>query len=93
MRLLLAAAASVALSACASQESTLTSATAPVVVTTASSDLTPQTKLVCHKESSLGSQMLHNVCEAPRSEADRAATQEGLRQMAPPNAVTVRAPG
>jgi hypothetical protein len=94
MRTVLAAAAVVlSLSACASQESSLSSPTAPVIVATNASDLTVKTKLVCHKESSLGSQMLHTVCEAPQTEAERNATQQMLRGMAPPNAVTARAPG
>jgi hypothetical protein len=37
--------------------------------------------------------MLRTVCEAPQTDAERNATQQTLRNMAPPNSVTVRAPG
>ena len=87
MRTLFIAAAVLSLSACASNESGLVSATAPVVVASNSTELTAQTKLVCHKEASLGSQMLHTVCTAPQSDADRNATQQELRNMATPNSV------
>jgi starvation-inducible outer membrane lipoprotein len=87
MRSLLIAAFVLSLSACAS-DSGLVSTTAPVVVASSNTELNAQTKLVCHKEASLGSQVLHNVCVAPQSEADRNATQQDLRNMAAPNAVT-----
>ncbi len=92
MRTVLIAAAVLSLAACASQESDLHSPTAPLIVATNGTDLNGQTKLVCHKEASLGSQMLHTVCEAPQTDADRNATQQALRNMAPPTA-TFKAAG
>lgn len=88
MRSLSIAAVVLCLSACASQESGLTSATAPVVIASNGTQLNAKTELVCHKEASLGSQMLHTVCEAPQTDADRNATQQQLRNMAPPNSVS-----
>jgi hypothetical protein len=93
MRILLAAGVALSLTACASQEPTLQASTAPLIVASNPGALTADTKLACHKEASLGSHMLHTVCEAPQSEADRNAMQQGLRNIAPPNAVTARAPG
>jgi starvation-inducible outer membrane lipoprotein len=93
MRILLTAAIALSLSACASQDPTLTSPSAPVIVAAATADINSQTKLVCHKEASIGSQMLHTVCEVPQTEAERNATQQTLRNMAPPNSVSVKAPG
>ena len=87
MRRFFIAAVVLSLSACASQESALVSSSAPVIVANDTTQLTPETKLVCHKEASLGSQMIHTVCEAPQSDADRNATQQQLRNMAPPNSV------
>ena len=84
MRRLFVAAVVLCLSACASQEPALVSSSAPVIVANATTELTPETKLVCHKEASLGSQMIHTVCEAPQSDADRNETQRALRSMAPP---------
>jgi hypothetical protein len=93
MRILSLAAVVLALSACASQEADLHSATAPVIVAQSTTDLNAQTKLTCHKEAALGSQMLRTVCEAPQTDAERNATQQTLRNMAPPNSVAVHAPG
>jgi starvation-inducible outer membrane lipoprotein len=88
MRTFFIAAVVLTLSACASQDPGLTSATAPVVIASNGTQLTAKTELVCHKEASLGSQMLHTVCEAPQTDADRNTTQQQLRNMAPPNSVT-----
>lgn len=87
MRRLFVAVAVLFLSACASQEPALVSSSAPLIVANDTTQLTPDTKLVCRKESSLGSQMIHTVCEAPQSDADRNATQRALRSMSPPNSV------
>ncbi len=88
MRRLFVAAVVLSLSACASQDPGLVSSSAPVIVATNTTELTADTKLVCHKEASLGSQVIHTVCEAPQSDAERNATQQALRRMSPPNSVS-----
>jgi starvation-inducible outer membrane lipoprotein len=89
MRTFFIAAVVLSLSACASQDpGPVGGATAPVIVASNGTQLTTKTELVCHKEASLGSQMLHTVCAAPQTDADRNTTQEQLRNMAPPNSVT-----
>ncbi len=88
MRTFFIAAVVLSLSACASQDPGPTGATAPVVIASNGTQLTAKTELVCHKEASLGSQMLHTVCEAPQTDADRNTTQQQLRNMAPPNSTT-----
>jgi uncharacterized lipoprotein YajG len=89
MRTLFTAVAVISLAACA-QQPTLVSSTAPTVVVNRDEDLNTKTQLVCHKETSMGSQMIHTVCEAPQTEAERQATQRALRDNAPPS---YRAPG
>jgi uncharacterized protein YcfL len=78
------------LAGCASQQPALVSSTGPTVVVNRDTELTTKTQLVCHKESSIGSQMIHTVCEAPQTEAEREATQRALRDNNPP---VFRAPG
>jgi anti-sigma-K factor RskA len=73
-----AAAAVLVLAGCASQNDGLVSTTAPTVVASSNTELTAQTKLVCHKETSTGSTMIHSVCETEQSEADRQALQNKL---------------
>jgi hypothetical protein len=68
-----------ALAGCATQEPVVSALTAPVIVANANTDLSPKTKMVCHKESSIGSNMIHSVCEAEQSDADRLASQDRLR--------------
>jgi len=66
------------LAGCASQNDGLVSSQAPTVVASSNTQLTPQTKVVCHKETSMGSNMIHSVCETEQSEADRQALQSKL---------------
>jgi len=72
------AAALLVLGGCASQNDGLISAQAPTVVASSNTQLTPQTKVVCHKETSMGSNMIHSVCEAEPTEADRQALQNKM---------------
>jgi starvation-inducible outer membrane lipoprotein len=89
MRILFPALAALALAGCAEQPA-LVSATAPTVVVNREADLTAKTELVCHKETPMGSQMIHTVCEAPQTDAERQANQRAMRDNNPP---TYRAPG
>ena len=66
------------LGGCASQDGLVAGGTAPVVVANRNTDLTPETKLHCHKETAAGSNMIHNVCETEQSEADRQALQNQI---------------
>jgi hypothetical protein len=79
MRIVSICAALLVLGGCASQESLVAGGTAPVVVANANTEITPKTKLVCHKESPAGSNMIHTVCETEQSEADRQALQNRLQ--------------
>jgi hypothetical protein len=74
MRIVSICAALLVLGGCASQEPLVGGGTAPIVVANSTTDLKPQTKLVCHKESPAGSNMIHTVCEAEQTEAERQAT-------------------
>ena len=78
MRIVCLSAALLVLGGCASQEGLVGGGTAPVVVANSNTDITPQSKLHCHKEASMGSNMIHNVCETEQSEADRQATQNQI---------------
>lgn len=80
------AAAVLVLAGCASSDG-LVSTSAPTVVASSNTALTPQTKVVCHKESSMGSNMIHSVCETEQSEADRQALQNQLLNNSSQNAV------
>ncbi len=93
MRNLFIPLAVLAMAGCATQESGLVGATAPTVVASSTTVLTPESKLVCHRETSTGSNMIHTVCESEQSAADRNGVQEQLRNMAPPNAVAHPAVG
>ena len=93
MRVFFIAAAVLALAGCANQEPVLTASTAPVVVASEDTTLTPKTKMVCHKEAQTGSSMIHTVCETEESAADRIALQERLRNMAPNNSIAHPAAG
>jgi len=85
MRLLASAFAFMVLSGCAAQEPVITAATAPTLVNGESTTLTPQSRLVCHKEAQLGTVVMRTVCETEQSAADRIAMQERLRNMAKPS--------
>ena len=65
------------LAGCATNDG-LVPAQAPTVVASTNTELTPQSKVVCHKETSMGSNMIHSVCETEQSEADRQALQSKL---------------
>jgi len=93
MRVFFIASTVFALAGCAAQEPVVNAPTAPVVIANGNTDLTPQSKLVCHKESAIGSSMIHTVCESEQSEADRLATQDRLRNQLPNNGVTHPAVG
>ncbi|HYP34102.1 MAG TPA: hypothetical protein VES00_19705 [Burkholderiaceae bacterium] len=80
--------AALVLCGCASQSDGLVSATAPTVVASTGTQVTPQTKLVCHKETSTGSTMIHSVCETEQSEADRQALQNQLLNNGSQNAAS-----
>jgi uncharacterized protein with LGFP repeats len=75
MRIVSICAALLVLGGCASQPGLVGGGTAPVVVANSTSDVKPETKLVCHKESPAGSNMSHTVCETEQSQADRDALQ------------------
>ncbi|MEP6506108.1 MAG: hypothetical protein ABJD97_22420, partial [Betaproteobacteria bacterium] len=79
MRALFLACAVVALSGCAAP--VITSPTAPTLIASQATTVTPETKLVCHKEAQTGSSMIHTVCETEQSAADRIAMQEQMRNM------------
>ena len=79
MRFVSIAAAVLVLAGCASQEALVPAGTAPVVVANTNSDVTPQSKLHCHKETAAGTNMIHNVCETEQSEADRQALQQQIQ--------------
>lgn len=78
MRFVLAAATVLLIAGCA--DTPMVSSTGPTVV--ASSNQAPidgQTKLVCHKESKIGSQMIQTVCEQEQTDAERLATQQRIK--------------
>jgi hypothetical protein len=85
MRTLVVVSQFIALAGCASQEPVITAATAPTLVAGESTTLTPQSKIVCHKEAQLGTVVMRTVCETEQSAADRIALQERLRNMARPS--------
>jgi hypothetical protein len=66
------------LGGCASQDGLVAGGTAPVVVANTTTDLNAQTKLHCHKEAAAGSNMIHNVCETEKTEAERQAMQNQI---------------
>jgi hypothetical protein len=67
------------LAGCAMQEPVVNASTAPVIVANANTELSAKTTVVCHKDRSIGSNMIHSVCEAAQSDADRLASQDRLR--------------
>ena len=72
-----AAAVVLALAGCASSDG-LVDSRAPTVVASTDTNLTPQSKVVCHKEASMGSNMIHSVCETEKTEAERQALQNRI---------------
>ncbi len=90
---LVPALAGLSLAGCANQEPGPIAATAPLVVASESTTLTPQSELVCHKESPLGSSMIRTVCETEQSEADRLATPDRIRATLPNSSLTHPAVG
>ena len=93
MRMISIFAAALALCGCASHNDGLVSATAPTVVANANTEVTPQSKLVCHKETSIGSSMIHSVCETEQTAAERQALQDKLVNNASVNAAQHQAVG
>jgi hypothetical protein len=85
--------ATASLAGCVSQAPVVVGATAPVVVANANTELNPASKLVCHKESPIGSSMIRTVCEAEQSEADRRAIQDQARNLLPNGNLTHPAVG
>lgn len=78
MRFVSICAALLALAGCAQTE-LVPGGTAPIVVANTSTEVKPETKLVCHKESPAGSNMIHTVCAAEQTEAERAAYQNKIK--------------
>jgi len=78
MRIVSICAALLVLGGCASQPALVGGGTAPIVVANTTTDIKPETKLVCHKESPAGSNMIHTVCETEQTEAERQALQNKI---------------
>ena len=78
MRIVCLSAALLVLGGCASQDGLVGGGTAPVVVADPSTEITLQSKLHCHKEAAAGSNMIHNVCETEKTEAERQAMQNQI---------------
>ncbi len=77
MRFVLAAATVLLITGCA--DSALVSTTAPTVVASANgAPIDEKTKLVCHKETAIGTQIIHTVCEQEQTDAERQATQRRI---------------
>jgi hypothetical protein len=93
MRIVSICAALLVLGGCASQENLVAGGTAPVVVANSNTEITPKTKLVCHKESPAGSNMIHTVCETEQSEANRQALQNKLLDVGAQNGANHHAVG
>ena len=93
MRIVSIVAALLVLGGCASQDGLVPGGTAPVVVANTNSDITPQTKLHCHKETAAGTNMIHTVCEAEQTDAERQALQNKMLDNAQQNASAYHAPG
>ncbi len=78
MRLVSVSIALLVLAGCASQDGLVGGGSAPVVVANTTTDIKPETKLICHKESPAGSNMIHTVCETEKTEAERQALQNQI---------------
>ena len=92
MRIVFICAALLVVGGCASN-SLVPGGTAPVVVASSNTEVTPKSKLVCHKESPAGSNMIHTVCETEQSQADREAMQNKLLNVGQHNAAVYPAIG
>lgn len=85
MRTFAFASAIALLAGCASQGTELPSATAPTVMAGENETITPQTKLICHRDAVAGTVFVRMICETEQSASDRIALQERLRNMAKPS--------
>jgi len=77
MRIVSICAALLVLGGCA-EPALVEGGTAPVVVANATTDVKPETKLVCHKESPAGSNMIRTVCETEQTQAQRDSLQNKI---------------
>jgi starvation-inducible outer membrane lipoprotein len=93
MRIVSICAALLVLGGCASQPALVAGGTAPVVVANSTTDIKPETKLVCHKESPAGSNMIHTVCETEQTQAERDALQNRMMNNTQANGGVHIAPG
>lgn len=93
MRFVSICAALLVLAGCASQAELVPGGTAPVVVANTTTDITPKSKLVCHKESPAGSNMIHTVCETEQTQAERDALQQKIMNNVQANGGVHGAPG
>ena len=85
MRTFVVASALLALAGCASEAPGMASVSAPTVLVGENETLTPQTKLICHREAEAGTVFVRTICETEKSALDRIALQERLRNMAKPS--------
>ena len=75
MRIVSIATALLVLAGCAAENVNVGARTPVTVVADSSTEVVGKTKIRCHKETPPGSNMIQNVCETDRSEADRQAMQ------------------
>ena len=75
MRILCICAALLVLAGCASENGAVGARTPVTIVADSNADVGGKTKIRCHKETPPGSNVIQNVCETDRSEADRQAMQ------------------
>jgi uncharacterized lipoprotein YbaY len=75
MRIVSVAAALLVLAGCAAENGNVGAKTPVTVVADSSAEVVGKTKIRCHKETPPGSNVIQNVCETDRSEADRQAMQ------------------
>jgi hypothetical protein len=75
MRIVSIAAALLVLGGCASESGNVGARTPVTIVADSSAEVVGKTTLRCHKETPPGSNVIQNVCETDRSEADRQAMQ------------------
>ncbi|MCK9686469.1 hypothetical protein [Scleromatobacter humisilvae] len=94
MRIVCLSVALLVLGGCAAQDGAVSGAKAPVtVVADSTTNLTPQTKLHCHKETPPGSNVIQNVCETEKTEAERQALQTKLLDIGSQNGANHHAVG
>ena len=75
MRIVSIAAALLVLAGCAAESGNVGARTPVTIVADSNADVVGKTKIHCHKETPPGSNVIQNVCETDRSEADRQAMQ------------------